>query len=636
MKWVPGTRHFRARKLGLILMKVSGNAGDNSGSALLDDLISIARRPGTGGLTGNYELSMLRRSPGDREMAQAAADAILDRARADSAFSAAFTAWCRKEHPQDLIATRRSAAPSGPRSGGLRPAMSQPDRRSGHVFISYVRDDAARVDRLQDKLASRGLRVWRDTADLWPGEDWKAKIRAAITDNALVFICCFSLNSASRATTYQNEELALAIEELRRRQPGKPWLFPVRLDDCDIPDLDVGGGQTLGSFQRADLFGDRYDQDASRLVESIRRILEAGRLVKSDRRILGQPSAGRTWALAASGTLAAVAAVAFVVIRALFGPGGTPSGPGSPAAHTSYLYSGTAYDFDFPSAIAAAGGRAWVANYGNNAVAELNASNDSLVPDPSAPYFGSNGADAIAMGGGHVWVANSLDRSVAELNASNGSLVQVLSAAKYGFGEPDGIAVYGGDVWIAGFGNLVTELNASNASLIKELSAASYGVDGQDSIAADSRHVWVANEEADTVTELDASDGQVVQSLHAPRYGFADPNAIAVDGTHVWVSNRSGNSVTELNERDGSLVKVLPAATYGFAGPNAIAADGTHVWVADGDSNSMTELNESDGSFVQTFSSAVYGFSDPTAIAVDGSRVWVANEYGNSVTELPA
>ena len=66
------------------------------------------------------------------------------------------------------------------------------DRVAGHAFISYVREDSPRVDRLQRALEAAGVRVWRDTADLWPGEDWRAKIRQAIVDGALVFIACFS------------------------------------------------------------------------------------------------------------------------------------------------------------------------------------------------------------------------------------------------------------------------------------------------------------------------------------------------------------------------------------------------------------------------------------------------------------
>jgi hypothetical protein len=145
---------------------------------------------------------------------------------------------------------------------------------AGHAFISYVHEDWHEVDRLQEALEAAGIAVWRDTDDLWPGEDWRRKIRRAITDNALVFIACFSSHSAARVRTFQNEELLLAIEQLRLRRPDDPWLIPVRFDDCKIPDFDLGGGRTLASIQRADLFGDRRTTGIQRLVKAILRLLD--------------------------------------------------------------------------------------------------------------------------------------------------------------------------------------------------------------------------------------------------------------------------------------------------------------------------------------------------------------------------
>lgn len=144
---------------------------------------------------------------------------------------------------------------------------------AGHVFISYVREDSDRVDQLQRVLQEAGIPVWRDTADLWPGEDWRSRIRDAITSNALVFLACFSRASLARSMSYQNEEFVLAIEQLRQRAPERPWLIPVRFDDCEIPDRDIGGGRSLTSIQRADLFGGRVDEGMERLVVAVLRIL---------------------------------------------------------------------------------------------------------------------------------------------------------------------------------------------------------------------------------------------------------------------------------------------------------------------------------------------------------------------------
>ena len=129
------------------------------------------------------------------------------------------------------------------------------------------------MDELQQMLEAGGIQVWRDTADLWPGEDWRVKIREAITGDALVFIACFSSASAARQRSYQNEELVLAVEQLRLRRAGDPWLIPVRFDDCQVRDLELGGGRTLASVQRADLFGPGRRQAEERLVAAVMRLL---------------------------------------------------------------------------------------------------------------------------------------------------------------------------------------------------------------------------------------------------------------------------------------------------------------------------------------------------------------------------
>jgi hypothetical protein len=170
-------------------------------------------------------------------------------------------------------ARRPGPAPTVERPGAAADDASGEEGLARYAFISYVREDGPRIDELQQALETAGIPVWRDTARLSPGEDWRAKIRQAITDGSLVFVACFSRASLGRSRSYQNEELVLAIEELRRRRPQDSWLIPVRLDDCDIPELDIGGGRTLASIQRVDLFGARADEETTRLIAAVQRIL---------------------------------------------------------------------------------------------------------------------------------------------------------------------------------------------------------------------------------------------------------------------------------------------------------------------------------------------------------------------------
>jgi len=145
----------------------------------------------------------------------------------------------------------------------------------GHAFISYVREDRERVDRLQATLERAGIRVWRDTADIRPGRDWGIEIRRAIMTGSFAFLACFSENTERRVTSYQNEELILAVEQMRLRVPGQVWLFPVRFAECTLPPFDLGAGRRLDSLQCIDLFDDSWEPGISLLVGAVLSALHA-------------------------------------------------------------------------------------------------------------------------------------------------------------------------------------------------------------------------------------------------------------------------------------------------------------------------------------------------------------------------
>jgi hypothetical protein len=142
----------------------------------------------------------------------------------------------------------------------------------GHVFLSYVREDSERVDKLQRQLEAAGFNVWRDVKNLWPGDLWKQKLRIAIKENALAFVPCFSEATAARLKSTMFEELTWAAEEYRRRTPDRPWIFPVFFDDVSPPDVDLGADRTLHDLQWTLLYQD-WNGQLNRLVQALRRLL---------------------------------------------------------------------------------------------------------------------------------------------------------------------------------------------------------------------------------------------------------------------------------------------------------------------------------------------------------------------------
>lgn len=126
---------------------------------------------------------------------------------------------------------------------------------SRHVFLSYVRENAVVVDRLVKDLAARNVSVWLDRERLTPGQRWRDVIQDAIRSGDL-FIACFSKEYLERDRSYMNEELTVAVEELRQRHPNRSWFIPVTLDGCSIPPRQIGGGETIHDLHWVDLAAD--------------------------------------------------------------------------------------------------------------------------------------------------------------------------------------------------------------------------------------------------------------------------------------------------------------------------------------------------------------------------------------------
>lgn len=114
----------------------------------------------------------------------------------------------------------------------------------GHVFISYVSDDASTINRLARDLETNGVEVWLDRKNLEPGMRWKEAIRHAIAAGDL-FVACFSRGFAKRSKTYMHEELTIAIEELRQRPADRRWFLPVLVDVPEPPDIRISAMETL-------------------------------------------------------------------------------------------------------------------------------------------------------------------------------------------------------------------------------------------------------------------------------------------------------------------------------------------------------------------------------------------------------
>jgi hypothetical protein len=142
-------------------------------------------------------------------------------------------------------------------------AMPQPK-----VFLGYVEEDRAIVDRLFESLKARGFAPWLDKRKLLPGQNWPRAIEEAI-DTSDFFLACFSRLSVRKKGSFQSE-IRYALDCARRVPLDETFLIPVRLDDCRVP------SRIRREIQYIDLFPD-WNRGVGRIVSVIGRQLRKRR-----------------------------------------------------------------------------------------------------------------------------------------------------------------------------------------------------------------------------------------------------------------------------------------------------------------------------------------------------------------------
>lgn len=121
------------------------------------------------------------------------------------------------------------------------------------IFLAHASEDKARVQQLYNQLKKRGFSPWLDSTDLIPGQNWEIEIPKAIK-RASVCLVCLSKNSVAKEG-YVQREFRYALLAYAELPPESIYLIPVRLDDCEVPDLRIPDLELkLRSIHWVDLF----------------------------------------------------------------------------------------------------------------------------------------------------------------------------------------------------------------------------------------------------------------------------------------------------------------------------------------------------------------------------------------------
>ncbi len=72
-----------------------------------------------------------------------------------------------------------------------------------HVFISYDHDDKEFAGELMNRFQAAGLTVWKDSASLRAGDDWRAQIDSGIKTASAVVVVMTPEAAASDYVTFE-------------------------------------------------------------------------------------------------------------------------------------------------------------------------------------------------------------------------------------------------------------------------------------------------------------------------------------------------------------------------------------------------------------------------------------------------
>ncbi|MFM7475257.1 MAG: SUMF1/EgtB/PvdO family nonheme iron enzyme, partial [Microcystis aeruginosa] len=103
------------------------------------------------------------------------------------------------------------------------------------IFLAHASEDKPAVLALHERLKQAGYKPWLDEKDLIAGQIGRDEIPKAIRASQ-IFLACLSAKSANKQG-YIQRELRIALDTLGQMLLGTIFFIPMRLEECEIPDL---------------------------------------------------------------------------------------------------------------------------------------------------------------------------------------------------------------------------------------------------------------------------------------------------------------------------------------------------------------------------------------------------------------
>ncbi len=114
-------------------------------------------------------------------------------------------------------------------------------------FLSYSKRNRNQVLEFVEKLKTENwIDPWFDEEDILPGQVWEVTVVDGVRNSHAVLI--FLSTDALVSEGFFHKEIRLAMDTAAEKPEGTIFIIPIRLDDCDVPDM-------LRKYQYVDYFG---------------------------------------------------------------------------------------------------------------------------------------------------------------------------------------------------------------------------------------------------------------------------------------------------------------------------------------------------------------------------------------------
>lgn len=109
------------------------------------------------------------------------------------------------------------------------------DRLAGRikVFICYAKTDQEEAGRLFGALSRAGFAPWMDKHCLTLGDNWEQAIKSAVAEADAFLVC---IRPGFEEIGFRQQEVRWALDALRIRPLGQPFILPFIVEPCQLPD----------------------------------------------------------------------------------------------------------------------------------------------------------------------------------------------------------------------------------------------------------------------------------------------------------------------------------------------------------------------------------------------------------------